>query len=150
MAFEVDVETVEAVPVDDGADRGDKGVPCPGRSELHLAVLAADGQQCLLALCLLGPDGADELGLGLDPGALGRWAEPELDAPGGDRGGLAEGEGDDIPGVGYTTGLWPAVTSWSRMKRYATSSPRSTGPVRPHLPALLVGAHAGDVDERRS
>jgi len=49
VALEVDVEAVEAVVVDDLRDGRDEGVAGGGGGELDLAVLAADGDEDLLA-----------------------------------------------------------------------------------------------------
>ncbi|ALM38158.1 hypothetical protein SFR_1543 [Streptomyces sp. FR-008] len=101
VTLEVDVEAVEAVGVDDGADGVDEGVAGLGCGEPDLSVLAADGDQHLLPGLLLRLHRGFELGLGLDSGAFGRRAETEAYVAGGDRGGLAEGEVDDVPAVGH-------------------------------------------------
>src|SRR5690606_41962904 len=70
-----------------------------GRGEPHLAVLAADGDQHLLARRLLVADRGLELGVALHARALGLRAAFEADVSGGHRRGFAEGEVDDVPAV---------------------------------------------------
>jgi hypothetical protein len=86
VALEVDVEAVEAVGVDDLRDGGDEGVAGRRRRELDLAVLAADGDQDLLAGRLLGLDRRLEVGVRLGVRALGDRAAGEADVAGGRRG----------------------------------------------------------------
>ncbi len=81
-------------------DRGHEGVAGRGGVQLHLAVLAADGDQHLLAGRLLGLDRGLELLLALDSRALAPRAEREADVARGGRGRFAEGQVDDVPAVG--------------------------------------------------
>ncbi len=71
------------------------------RKSVSPALSDSEWPQHLLALRLVGLDRGDEVGVALDVPAFGDGAPGEPDVPGGDGGGLAEGEIDDVPGGGH-------------------------------------------------